>query len=398
MKSLYGLPEKVIFCKKCVESNQRFMGSVQYSDQKSSKKLTADFDTDGICKACKYFEEKKNINWKEREKELVEILNKHKRSDGYYDVLVPGSGGKDSIYVSHVLKYKYKMNPLTVTWAPHMYTDVGWKNFQSWIDSGFDNELHTPNSRVHKILTRLAFKNLLHPFQPFAMGQFCLPPKIAIQKKINLIIYGDSHAEKALGGNIYTKDKSSSSQLFVSNKKQDIYLGGEHRSELKKYKINDADLWPYLPLDEKYFETTNIEILNLPYFLNYNPQNNFYFASENTNFQINPVRMEGTYTKYSSLDDKIDNLHHYTWFIKTGRGRATEDAALEVRNNIINREEAVSLVKKFDGEFPRRYFKDILEYLSMTEEEFYNVVDKFRSPHLWEKKDGKWLLKHAVWK
>ena len=147
--------------------------------------------------ACKYYEKKKEINWQEREKELIEILNEHRRSDGYYDVLVPGSGGKDSVFVSHMLKHKYKMNPLTITWAPHMYTDVGWKNFQSWIAGGFDNILYTPNTRVHKILTKLAFKNLLHPFQPFAMGQFCLHPKVAIEKKIKLIVYGDSHVEKA---------------------------------------------------------------------------------------------------------------------------------------------------------------------------------------------------------
>ena len=133
MKTFFGLPEKVIFCKKCVESNQRFIGSIQHKDQINSKKVTAIFDKDGICMACKYYEKKKEINWQEREKELIEILNEHRRSDGYYDVLVPGSGGKDSVFVSHMLKHKYKMNPLTITWAPHMYTDVGWKNFQSWM-------------------------------------------------------------------------------------------------------------------------------------------------------------------------------------------------------------------------------------------------------------------------
>ena len=105
----------------------------------------------------------------------------------------------------------------------------------------------------------------------------------------------------------------------------------------------------------------------MPYYLNYNPQSNFYFASENSDFKVNPYRSEGTYTKYSSLDDKLDNLHFYTWFIKTGRGRATEDAALEVRNGIITRSEAVALVKKYDGEFPKRYFKEILDYLDMNE-------------------------------
>ena len=135
----------------------------------------------------------------------------------------------------------------------------------------------------------------------------------------------------------------------------------------------------------------------MPYYLNYNPQSNFYFASENSDFKVNPYRSEGTYTKYSSLDDKLDNLHFYTWFIKTGRGRATEDAALEVRNGIITRSEAVALVKKYDGEFPKRYFKEILNYLDMTETDFYKIIDSFRPKHIWKKNQNVWELKQAVW-
>ena len=101
----------------------------------------------------------------------------------------------------------------------------------------------------------------------------------------------------------------------------------------------------------------------MPYYLKYNPQDNFYFASENSNFRVNPYRSEGTYTKYVSLDDKLDNLHFYTWFIKTGRGRATEDAALEVRNGIITRDEAIALVKKYDGEFPKNI---LMKYLIIS--------------------------------
>tara|TARA_B100000965_G_scaffold406299_1_gene444475 strand:- start:2285 stop:3493 length:1209 start_codon:yes stop_codon:yes gene_type:complete len=398
MKSLYGLPEKVIFCKKCVESNQRFMGSKQTQDQKNQKKQTVAFDNEGVCLSCRYFEKKEKIDWKEREKELVDILDKHRRKDGYYDVLVPGSGGKDSRFVSHILKHKYKMNPLTCTWAPHMYTDIGIKNFNSWINNGFDNILYTPNGAVHRTLTQLAFKNLLHPFQPFVMGQFYLAPKIAIEKKIKLIVYGDKYSEKGIGGDLYDEGKFSNQKIYTYKKNEDLFFGGVHRSEIKKYNVSDVDLLPYLPIEEKKLNEFNFEILTLPYFLNYNPQSNFYYAVENTNFEVNPEgRTDGTYTKYSSLDDKIDALHFYTWFIKTGRGRATEDAALEVRNKIITREEAISLVKQYDNEFPKRYFRDILNYLSMSEKEFFDVIDKFRSPHLWEKIKGEWHLKKAVW-
>ena len=68
------------------------------------------------------------------------------------------------------MKSKYKMNPLTVTWAPHMYTDIGWKNFQNWINSGFDNYLFTPNPKIHKILTKLAFKKIITSFPTVCYG------------------------------------------------------------------------------------------------------------------------------------------------------------------------------------------------------------------------------------
>ena len=89
-----------------------------------------------------------------------------------------GSGGKDSAYTAHILKYKYNMNPLTVTWAPHLYTDIGWKNFTNWMHvGGLDNILFTPNGKLHRLLTQLSFKNLLHPFQPFIIGQRIIGPK-----------------------------------------------------------------------------------------------------------------------------------------------------------------------------------------------------------------------------
>jgi len=388
------------FCIKCVESNQRFLGSVTHEDRKGKYQQRTLFNENQVCSACSYYEYKKNIDWKEREKELKDLLDQYRRDDGYYDVLIPGSGGKDSRFVAHVLKEEYNMNPLTCTWAPHMYTDVGWRNYIQWVDSGYDNYFHKPNGQVHRALTKLSFKNLLHPFQPFAQGQVYFPLRVAKEKKIKLVIYGDSQAERGSGGNIHSyNNKFLNHSLYTYKNEKDLFYAGYSIDELKKFNISKKDLIPYMPLKEKDFIDKNIKVLQLPYFINYNPQSNFYFAKEKTNFEVNPHgRSEGTYTKYASLDDKIDGLHYYTWFIKTGRGRATEDAALEIRNNIITREEGVSLVKKYDGEFPKLYFKEILKYLDMTEIEFVETIDKFRSKNIWEKNGSKWELKHAVWK
>ena len=397
---------KVRFCKKCVESSQRFMTSSQHNLTDNKQNSFIDFDGDGVCLACKFFERKKSFDWNSREKELENILDRHRKSDGSYDVLVPGSGGKDSIFTSFILRDKYKMNPLTCTWAPAIYTDVGKQNFDSWLKSGFANVTFTPNKKVHGLLTRLAFQNLLHPFQPFALGQYSYPFKVALEKNIKLIIYGDGESERAAKkDNIKTKDSLKENKKFYRRnyyrkENEKIYLGGlDVETLIKDYNLKLSDLVPYFPVLEKVLLESEIEVMPITKYINYNPQKNYYFAKEKTDFQVNPDgRSEGTYTKYSSLDDKLDGLHYYTWFIKTGRGRATEDAAIEVRNEIITREDAIMLVKKYDGEFPKKYFSDCLEFMNLNEKEFVEIIDKFRSEKIWQNKNNNWILKNAVWK
>jgi N-acetyl sugar amidotransferase len=392
-----GLPLKVKYCAKCVESNQRFIVSVPHGDKTTSKKDTITFDEDGVCSACRYFVYKRTVDWAERERELVDLLARHKRKDGYYDILIPGSGGKDSRYTAHLLKHKYGMNPLTVTWAPHMYTDVGWRNFESWMLNGIDNILFTPNQRTHRKLTRLAFENLLHPFQPFAIGQYNLAPRLAMEKGIKLIMFGDFAPETGTGSaDISFNSAKMDSQLFCRSGAQDLFLGGVHINDLGKHGISQGDLLPYMPIETGSFLASGVEAHFLPYYLNYDPQKMYYFAVEHTGFEANSVRTEGTYTKYQSLDDKADGFHHFTWYIKTGRGRATQDSALECRNAHITREEAVALVRRFDGEFPSRYFKDFLDYVDLSEEGFWKIVDSFRPSHLWDHVAGEWKLKQQV--
>ncbi len=120
------------------------------------------------------------------------------------------------------------------------------------------------------------------------------------------------------------------------------------------------------------------------------------FWSKHTDFKPNNERSEGTYSKYSSLDDKIDGFNYWTTFVKFGVGRATYDASQEIQQRHITRSEGVALVRRFDGEFPARYFPEILEYLSLTPYEFHAIADRFRSPHLWHKAADSWKLKAQV--
>jgi N-acetyl sugar amidotransferase len=397
LKTKYGLPEKVIFCKKCVISNQRPASTPEFKHTKNSKKITMNIDNEGVCDACRHAENKEKINWVIREKELIKLLDKYRKTDGSYDCIVPGSGGKDSALQAHILKYKYGMHPLTITWPPILYTDYGYKNFKNWIEvGGFDNITFKPNGRVMKLLTKLSILNLLHPFQTFILGQKNLAPKIALKYNIPLIFYGESEVE--YGNPIAESATSLRDKSYYTIKNiNDLYLGGTSIEELQtKYKIDLADLTAFLPADFKELEKSKIEVHYLGYYLKWTPQESYYYAVEHTGFQARPFRTQGTYSKYNSIDDKIDDLHYYTTFVKFGIGRATYDASQEIRNRHITREEGKALVKRFDGEFPDKYFSEIMDYLEIKPEKFMKLCDNFRSPHLWKKVNNEWKLRHTV--
>ena len=409
----YGLPKDIKFCKSCVISNQRPSSDFEHKNDGKGKKRTINFDDHNLCEACRVFKLKEKINWKDREAQLIEICNKYRRNDGRYDCLIPGSGGKDSFMQAHLLKYKYGMHPLTCTWAPHIYTDWGWKNHQSWIHAGFDNILFTPNGKIHRLITRLAVENLFHPFQPFILGQKNLAPKIAAQYDIPLIFYGESESEY---GNSLSESKTALRdwEYFTNSDDSKIYIGGSSLSELKELGLSPIDWQPYLPINPQKLEEKKIEVHYLGYYENWHPQGAYYYAVENGDFRSSPERTAGTYSTYNSIDDKIDDFHYHTTWIKFGIGRATYDSAQEVRNGDLTREEAVALINKYDGEFPSRWANEIFEYLSIRKEDFpiaskafeKNIFDrsyyddlsnKFRSPHLWYlDSSNKWHLRFKV--
>tara|TARA_B100001057_G_scaffold497724_1_gene602665 strand:+ start:953 stop:2170 length:1218 start_codon:yes stop_codon:yes gene_type:complete len=396
LKNYYGLPKKVIFCKKTLISNQRPNSAIEFYHNKNTKKKTLNIDKNGISDSWKYSRIKLNINYQEREKKLLKLLDKHRGKYGKYDCIVPGSGGKDSCFATHILKKKYGMNPLTVTWSPILYTNYGKKNFENWISTcNVDNISAKRNKHLMKYLTKESILNLLHPFQTFILGQKNFAPKVATKYNIPLVFYGENEAEH---GNPIADNSTSlrNNSYYVYKNIDKLFLGGKSIKEIlneTNFKKQDLDI--FLPLDTKKIKN-KLEVHYLGYYLNWIPQETYYYSVKNCNFRPRPFRTQGTYSKYNSIDDKIDDLHYYTTFIKFGIGRATYDVSQEIRNNHIDLNEGKKLIKKYDGEFPSLYFKEIMEYLNIKEQSFLNLCDKFRSPHLWKKNNKVFKLRHTA--
>ena len=208
-------------------------------------------------------------------------------------------------------------------------------------------------------------------------------------------MYGENQAEY---GNSIEENTNPIMDMdfFSSNDVLGMKFGGVSMQEyIDTGKYTKDDFSPYIAPDKQDLIDNGVEVHYLGYYLKWDPQECYYYSVENTGFQANSVRTEGTYSKYSSIDDKIDPFHYLTTLIKFGIGRCTYDAAQEVRNDKITREEASYLVEKYDTEFPSIYFKEFLEYIDTSEDEFWKTIDKHRSPHIWKKVDGVWKLRHT---
>ena len=388
-RQLEQLPREVVFCRNCVVSNQR---------------PRTRFNEEGICSACLWAYEKDHaVDWDKRAKELDALCERHRSKDGSFDVVVPGSGGKDSGFVAHQLKHRYGMHPLCVTWAPFAYTDIGWQNLQSFVDSGFTNIIGQPDGEVHRKLSRLAFELKGDPWEPFSYGQKAWAFQIASKFGVKLIMYGEN-GELEYGGTEKFKHRPSQGpddwieEQFKGATVDELVAVGTELGIVKEYEIPEAALRIYKAPPVEVVMESGIEGHWYSYYHKWVPEENYYYVVNHAGFQPNPEgRSEGTYTKYVSLDDKLDGFHWYLSYIKLGMARASRDAQQDIRRHHVTREEGVALTLRYDGEFPERHFQWFLDYVDMTEDYFWEVCDYYRSlSKVWKKVNGEWKLMYQV--
>jgi N-acetyl sugar amidotransferase len=374
-------PEKqVVYCKKCVLSNQR---------------PHTMFNDEGICAPCLWGKFKQTgIDWEKREKEFTELLDKHRSKNGEWDVIIPASGGKDSGYVAYQLKHKYGMHPLTVTWASALNTTIGRENFEDFVMSGYDNIKGTPNGEINKKLSRITFEEFGDNFLPFIYGQVNFPLQIAAKYKIPLVLWGED-GDVEYGGRFDRWDESEITLEYMINRK----MSGHPPEFWKSFGIDINQLQFYMPPKKEELESIQFSGRYLSYYKKWEPEKNVEIAKKHTGYKTNPDgRIEGTYTDFASLDDKTDGFHYYMAFIKFGIGRATADACHQIRDGIISRDEGVDLVHEYDHEFPSKYLDEFLEYMKLDLNSLNKIIDKFRRNIIWEKHDNDWKLRYQVQK
>ena len=353
------------------------------------------FDDRGWCNACQWMEEKKTIDWSSRQKELMDILEKNRSRDGNFDCIVPVSGGKDGSYVAYTLKHKYGMNPLTITVRPALSLEIGDKNLTNFIYSGYDHIHLTPNPKVLDRLNKYGFIEKGFPYYGWLIAIMTAVIKTAANFKIPLLFYGED-GEIEYGGSTESKNNA----LYDINYMKRVYLEGGHEKVFERIKmdedISEADLSFFKFPTESEVSEVGLSFTHWSYFEAWDPYRNYLVAKEFCGLHEVKENNSGTFTNFAQNDQALYSLHAYMMYLKFGFGRATQDAGIEIRRGAMTRDQAVNLVKLYDGHYPEEYLQAYLEYYKMTLSEFYAVLDKWVNRDLFEKNEGRWQPKFSV--
>ena len=347
------------------------------------------FDDNGICDACKSAEKKElYINWEDRERDFLAILDKHRSKNGKWDCIVPVSGGKDSCYQAYVLKYKYGMNPLCVNFIPCEMTEVGNKNLDFLRDQGFDLVQIGANRKIYRKMSSIGFHKLGDCCWPEHIGIFTAPVQVAVTYKIPLIIWGEN-SQLEYGGPAQARD----SQILDRKWLEEYQMLGYRISDLVAdgFKESDLKAWTY-PLDSELREV-GVTGLFLGYFLKWDGRRNMEEMTK-LGWHHNPDGpVEGTYTDYENLDCKwVGGLHDYLKFLKYGYGRATDNACIDIRFGRITREQGFKLAYQWEGKLPTKYLNDYISFINCSEDDFFKTLDKFTNPFLFRRdSSGKFI-------
>ncbi len=372
------MTKKIFWCNNCLNMSTR-------------PRIT--FDQRGWCNACQWMEEKKKMDWGVRKKELQNLLDNHRSTDGSYDCLVPASGGKDGSYLAYQLKHKYKMNPLAVTSRPPLSLELGDKNLEAFIGSGYEHLHVSANLDAMQKLNKLGFIEKGFPYYGWLITIKTIPLIVANKFNIPLIFWGEE-GEVEYGGSTEFKDKGIFDIEFIKK----VYLESGYEKVLKQMKFNKSELyWFNMPTQES-VDSKNIKMAKWSYFEPWDSYRNYLVAKEYCGLKESGNSNSGTFTNFAQNDQALYSLHAYMMYLKFGFGRATQDAGIEIRRGSMTRDQAVNLVQMYDNAYPSEFINTYLDYYSMTKEEFDAVLDKYVNKNLFNKEEGIWQPKFKVGK
>lgn len=349
------------------------------------------FDERGFCNACVWAEKKRTLDWSLRMSRLEAILETHRRNDGAFDCVVPVSGGKDGSYVAHTLKSKWGMNPLSVTIKPPLPTVLGEENLQAFISSGFPNIAISPDSEAMRTLNRRGLIEMGFPYYGWLVSITAAPVEIAARFGVDLLFYGED-GEVEYGGSTET-DRDPEIRIEYMKR---VYLEAGYEAVVSGSNLTPQQLQFFSFPPDEITSNSVLKRYNWSYFENWDPYRNYLVAKEYCGLKEANETNSGTFTNFSQNDQFLYALHTYLMYLKFGFGRANQDACIEIRRGAMSRDQAVELVRIYDGQYPQEFEELYLDYFELAPDAFHKILEKWANRQLFDVARGVITPKFAV--
>ena len=363
------------YCKKCLMPDTRH-GSI--------------FDSGGVCQACRNYKKRETVNWQKRKEELEILCNKHRRKHGYYDCIIPVSGGKDSHFLVYMMKVEMGMNPLLITVGdPFSKTEAGLKNYRNLGDAfGCDHIQFDLSIDLFRRVTRIGFEQLGEPLRFLEAAIYTVPIKVAMNFKIQLLVYGENPAYE------------------YGSTDKDNYSSMEHI--LRMFETIDIDFWlengisrgevnAIVKLPEEEFNKVKPEPIFMSYFTPWSSTHHLMLAKRYGFTDLtHEWKREGCIEDFEQIDSIGYMVHLWLKYPKFGFQRTSDIVSRNVREGLISLPEAKRLIKENDHKLDQKSMEDFIKFLGYTPRQFWDIVEKFWNPEIFKKVDGLWQLKRET--
>ena len=343
-------------------------------------------DARGVCNACRFHMQKKQIDWVKRERAFRQVVENAKSRSRGYDCLIPVSGGKDSTWQT-VKCLEYGLNPLAVTWKTPVRTEIGEKNLNNLVSLGVDHIDYQVNPKVEKKFLLESLIRYGTPMIPMHMALFNIPLTIAVRFSIPLIVWGENSAFE-YGG---TEEESKGFELNEAWLKKYGVTHGTTAADWISPGLTKKEMTPYFGPSAAELKASGVLAVFLGYYFSWDPETSLKVAVAN-GFQS---RQEGAMTglyDYADIDDEFISIHHYIKWYKFGFTRLFDNLSLEIRNGRMTREQALAIIRDKGDQTPRADIEKFCRFVNISEKQFWDILEKFRNPAVWKKENGRWII------
>lgn len=350
-------------------------------------------DEQGVCNACRSYENRAEVDWDARHTELLQLLEKYRRREGgNWDCIVPVSGGKDSTY-QVVRMLQLGLNPLCITSTTCDLSNIGRKNIENLKHLGVDYVEISPNPLIRAKLNRIGLKQVGDISWPEHVGIFTIPVRAAVQFNVPLLVWGEN-SQNEYGGPAAAAGNNTLNRRWLEE--FGGMLGMRITDLIGMEGIEAKDLISYTYPSDENLVRVGVTGLFLGHYIPWDGLSNALIAQAN-GFHAYDKVVEGSMVNYENLDNHQTGIHDYFKFLKFGFGRATDLACMHIRRGRLTRQDGLEAVKKMDGIFPWEYLgkslKDILRPLDISENEFIGLCDKFTNKKIFRRDASGSLLK-----